>query len=362
MSAPWTLWRQIIEEAGVHTLLGLLLFGLVILAGGVLQRLDELISAGASPWVVAQLCGLILPTYLVYAVPAALLFGVLIALGRMSADGEIVALSSSGVSLYRLIPPIFILGALMCGLGAYVTCEVKPRSQLELRSMMRAVGSVSALVEPGRVRPFGPGKTIYVDALGAEDCPLRGLVISDHTDRARPYYVASRCGSVRRDEASQSRIELDLTDGSIHLERHQSEAYRVLHFSRGSIALDLQRASKGRRVQHYSMRDLLGPEVRGRFPRIDIDTELHRRLALPVGALVLGLLGLPLGVRPVRSVRSSGSLAALGVMALYWCLLTTGETVSESGWAPAWLALWLPNLMALALALLLTRRRTRGER
>ena len=364
MVAPRILWRYIFTDVGLHTLLGLAIFALVLVAGSVLGRLDEFVAVGVSPWVILQLTTIILPSYLVHAVPTALLFGVLISLGRMSADGEIVAMRSAGVSLYRIMPPIIVLGTLMTALGAYVTFDLEPRSHYRMKSVLKALLNTTSLVEPGRVRPVRNGQSIYVDELGDEACPLRGVFISDFSNPTRPFYVAARCGFVAEEgeDTASPGLALDMVDGSIHFAGEDDGSYRRLHFERGSTQLDLsQTLFQGKRLQHHSMGELLGPKIRERFPETSIQAEIHRRLALPAGSLVLGILAVPLGIRPVRSGRSAGAILAGGIMGLYWCVFTAGETVSESGWIPAWVALWLPNVIVLGLALYLTRRSTRGE-
>jgi len=364
MVAPRILWRYIFSDVGLHTLLGMGLFALVLVAGSVLQRIDEFIAVGVSPWVILQLTTIILPSYLVYAVPTALLFGVLISLGRMSADGEIVAMRSAGVSLYRMMPPVLLLGALMMGLGAYITFDLEPRSHFRMKAILRSLLKATAVVEPGRIRALTPTQTIFVDSLGDEEtCPLQGIFLSDFSDPRRPFYVAARCAFVTRESSSNiAGLSMDMREGSIHFAGDGDSSYRRLHFSEASTELDISNSLfQGKRLQHHSMSELMGEEIRERFSEQAIATEFQRRISLPAGSLFLGLLAIPLGIRPSRGGRSSGAILAGAIMGLYWCVFTAGQTASESGWVPAWVGLWLPNLSVLGLALHLTRRTTRGE-
>jgi len=362
MVAPRILWRYIFTDVGLHTLIGVAIFSLVLVAGSVVQRLDEFIAVGVSPWVILQLTTIILPSYLVHAVPTALLFGVLISFGRMSSDGEIVAMRSAGISLYRMMPPILMLGAIMTGVGAYITFDLEPRSHYQMKAILKSLLKTMSIVEPGRVRSVTGAQTIYVDTLGDDTCPLRGVFISDFSDPQRPFYVAARCGFVAEENAQTRGLALDMIDGSIHFEGDDDGSYRRLRFARASTSLDLSNALfQGKRLQHHDMRELMGPEIRERFPEAAIATEFHRRLALPAGALALGLLAVPLGIRPSRGGRSAGAILAAAIMGLYWCVFTAGQTISESGWLPAWLGLWLPNAIVLVLTLYLTRRTMRGE-
>jgi lipopolysaccharide export LptBFGC system permease protein LptF len=84
--------------------------------------------------------------------------------------------------------------------------------------------------------------------------------------------------------------------------------------------------------------------------------ELHRRIAFPVASIVLGIVAVPLGIRPLRAGRSAGALTAIAVMALYWMLTSAGQLAAESGWVTPLIGVWAPNLCVLALGISLLRR------
>jgi lipopolysaccharide export LptBFGC system permease protein LptF len=138
------------------------------------------------------------------------------------------------------------------------------------------------------------------------------------------------------------------------------------------IALDIESyvhsGKKGRDFTFSELIDLKRQFARGEEPKIrggegerTVDAQIHRRLAFPLASLLLGVLGVPLGIRPLRTGRSAGAIIAIGVMAIYWVLFTTGEIAAERGLLPAWLGLWAPNLLVLGLAVLLIRSTVRGD-
>ena len=73
-----------------------------------------------------RLVGLIIPFAVTYALPMGILTGVLLTLGRLSADSEITAMRASGISVLQTARPVLVLGVL-CALAAlYVTLESAP--------------------------------------------------------------------------------------------------------------------------------------------------------------------------------------------------------------------------------------------
>jgi lipopolysaccharide export system permease protein len=361
MVAPWILWRYLFRETTLHLLLGLALFGVVLAAAGLLQRLDDLVAVGAGPAMLLRVSAIILPSYLTYAVSTALLFAVLAVLIRLSTDGEIVAMRAAGISPYRLLPPILLLALTTSAAAAYVAFELEPRSHYEMRALLRSALSSASLLEPGRVRNVSDGRTIYVDAIGDESCPYRGIFLSDFTNPARPYYIAASCASASTSKDTAGLV-LDLRDGTMHLATADDESYRKADFTRGSLELDLSTILfQPKRLKQHTLRELFEPDVRARLGESAVGGEIQRRLALPCASLVLALLAVPLGIRPLRTGRSAGIIGALAVTALYWCTFTAGLAASEAGWLPAWIAVWTPNVIALLLAFALLRRTARGE-
>jgi lipopolysaccharide export system permease protein len=89
--------------------------------------------------------------------------------------------------------------------------------------------------------------------------------------------------------------------------------------------------------------------------------EIHRRLAFSLSCVLLAILAVPLGVRPVRVGRSWGALTALVVMAGYWLVLSGGELAAEEGMVPPWAGLWAGDLGVLLVATFLVRRLRRVE-
>ncbi len=368
MVAPTILWRYILLDVLLHTLLGLGLFTLVLVVQNVLRSLEELLAAGLSVWTLLKLAAIVLPSYLTYAVPTSLLFGVLLTFGRMSADSEVVAMRASGVSVPRLLPPVLAVGALSTIMTGYLLFDLEPSSRYRMKTFVRDLSRAISVVEVGRFRPMGD-RTVYVAEHGDELCPLRGVLIGDFSTK-RPLYISAECASL--DPEASSGLALELSRGSIHFSEDDPAHYRRISFERMYVALDIESYITGpKRGRDMTFTELLAlkrsfalgeePAIRGGNGERTVDVEIHRRLAFPLASLLLGLLAVPLGIRPIRSGRSAGAITAIAVMALYWCIFTAGEVVSERGWVAPWLGLWVANALVAALAVYLIRATIRGD-
>jgi LPS export ABC transporter permease LptF len=369
MGAPRILWRYLGGDVLRHALLALAALTLIAVVQNALNFLGELLEVGVGPGDLARLVAIVLPGYLAYAIPAALVIGVLVSFGRMAADGEVVAMRASGIGVHRMLPPVLLLALGCSALCAYIVSEVEPHARHRVKSVLRQLAQSARLVRPGEFRALGD-HMVYVQALGGDDCPLAGVLIGDFSDARRARYVAARCGAIA--EGSEGSLRLDLVDGSIHFGGSGSDRYRRLRFERASTEIDLSGyLEPGRRARDHTTAELLAldrafrrgekPPVRGGDGHLGVRVALARNLSFPFASLALSLLAVPLGVQPVRAGRSFGILTALVALAIYWCLAIASELGAGAGWLAPEIALWIPNAIAVAAALLLLRGRARRE-
>ena len=100
---------------------------------------------------------------------------------------------------------------------------------------------------------------------------------------------------------------------------------------------DVMRADGDRRYPEYSM-------------------EVHRRLAIPLACLVLGLIAVPLGLQVKVKGRNWGIIMGLIVFMVYYLLVTAARTFADSGFYPPALGMWVPNVLLGGVAVSMIRR------
>jgi len=370
MVAPRLLWRYMFRDILLHALLGLFAITLLLVITNLLRFMEELAASGVGLSAVGQLILAILPAYASYALPTALLFGVLLSFGRMSADGEIVAMRASGISAARLLPPALALGVIAALAAGYLLFEVQPKAATRIRTLMRELAGSLQVIEPGRFLEFGD-RILYVHSFGGPNCPLEGVLIGSALEGQRSYYAAARCGTLDND-ADAHTLSFVLHDGSIHFRDPDPGRYRRILFGTMKTAIDISEVTDPRpRLSQLTFSELLAvsrlppqdPEHRrlnGQFGT-GLSVQIQRRLAFPFASILLAIVAVPLGIRPMRSGRSAGALTAIAVMALYWLAFSLGDMAAMRGVVPAWLGFWLPNALALAIGIALMRRLARSD-
>src|SRR5579863_8198322 len=106
------LFRATFREVAKSAIFGATLFTFVLFLQRVGKLFEILVRSSAPPATVAHLFVLAIPFTLSFTMPLGVLVGVLIALSRMSADGEIVAMRAAGVPSRKVIAPVLLFSFL----------------------------------------------------------------------------------------------------------------------------------------------------------------------------------------------------------------------------------------------------------
>lgn len=366
--ATFRIQRYLLKETAFPMLLGLVVFTFVLLLGRLLKLVELVINKGIPLLDIAQLFLSILPSFLVLTIPLAFLLGVMLGFGRLSADREILALKSSGVSLYQMAKPILLLSLPACLLTAAMTLYLRPASETFFRQQLFDIAASHASVglQPQVFNDEFDGLVLYANQIDDRSGIMRQVFISDERDSSAPTIIIAEKGRLISDSLNQ-KLLLRLEKGSMHRQPQskgtsaEESTYQVLGFSSYDVNLDLEKqttATKQRRRKNkeFSLAELYSAiETAPSKKRQGLLAELHTRLVVPAAPLLFALLGVPLGIQPHRSGRGGNFALALGIFLCYYLLLSFADTlVADAGW-PA-VALWIPNFCFLFSGLYLLHR------
>jgi lipopolysaccharide export system permease protein len=160
---------------------------------------------------------------------------------------------------------------------------------------------------------------------------------------------------------AQHTVTLRLLEGSIHTFLPGEKSYHKTDFTTYDVSLNLAVALARFSRREKDAQEMTLTELRqaiakrsaaGKSVNAEL-VELHRKFSLPFACLVFGLVGIPLGVQPVRAVRSRSFSISLVLIFGYYLLLTAGEAMAEKGTLPPLMALWMPNVVFTVLGIAL---------
>lgn len=359
------LTRTLLKEIATGAFLGTVLFTFLLFLRELGKLFEQLISRSAGPDQIATLFLLILPTVLTFTVPIGVLVGVLIAVGRMSGDGEIIALRAAGVPSRRLVGPVALFALAGTLLAAYASCVVTPWATRETFRILNdvATAQLTAEIRPRIFEEQFPNRILYVeDVIPGPVVRWRNLFMADLRDPSSRDGAGEKGEGPRITLAGQAIAKPDLENNSIQLALEDGSTFEVARdvreyystsFPRGQQGLD---APSRRELRASGFRDLdMGPLWQvAQQPNVEAQIEFHRRITLPVGSLVLGLLALPLGISARKGGKSAAFVITVGVAFLYWMGMVSCTALAKQKGLPVGPTLWVPNILfgGLALALL----------
>lgn len=357
------------------------LFTFVLTLGNVIRDLLDHVLAGQFPAATfAYLVWLWVPAMAIYALPMGLLTGVLLTLGRLSADSEITAMRAAGISLVRLARPVLIIGVLGAAAALYINFESMPNARVTYeRTFADALRTdpMSFIVPKTFVRDF-KGSVIYVgDKQGSV---LRDIWLWQLDNQQRVVrLIRAESGRIDYDEATNSLVPT-LTNAKTE-ERNAADPEDFSKSPRAPsaekveemrLSLDKYFGHEGVRVKtewltyaqlaaeraRLDARPAPAPEKAKDAARERMKVEIvwHDKVNLALSVLSFAIIAVPLGIRVSRRETSANLGLALGLVLGYYMLTVAVKWLDRHPEYRPDLLLWLPNLLFLALGVWLFRR------
>ena len=364
------LFRYILREVVVSSLIGTLLFTFVLFLKAVGPLIELLIRPSGSTGDIVQLFLLAVVQTLRFTIPIGVLIGVLVGLGRMSSDREIIALRAAGVPGSRCVAPVAVLAALGVLLCAATTLYVNPIALQETRRISETlkISQATAEIQPRVFIESFPNHVLYVrDVIAGPVVRWKGVFIADERapeDRGSfggvdaavngpRITVAEEAIVVPRPE--QDRLQMRLPHGLTFEQSYDATQYQTSEFHDSDQVLETNPTPLKQSSQpfaHMSTAELM--TVNGGEKQLDASIELHQRLALPFACLVLPMVGIPLAISAQRSGKSVGIVFSLVLVFVYYMIQLGGIALAKEQVLSVIPAMWLANLMfAIAGAILL---------
>jgi LPS export ABC transporter permease LptG/LPS export ABC transporter permease LptF len=389
--------QLVIREVVPPTVLGFMTYTFLVVMRGIFNLIEQILVRGVALRDALQVLVITLPHIVVLTIPMSFLFGVLLAVGRMNMDNEIVALQAGGISAKRLLRPIVALGVLLTVLNGYLYLAVIPGSGRELRELkFRLFAEAKNLgrIEPGVFHEQLPNVLLYLRDADNETGEWRDVLFFDSSDPSEERLTLAQRGRMVTAGVNAKPTTGDMPEVEqwIRLEdvvtyqfsRRDPETYRINRTKsqlfrpsmRGGGQVRFRLGMRERETAEL-IRFLGGGALSSRsgteHPTDELDieiekrhaaVELNKRLAIPFASVVFAFLALPLGVGSRSGGRGRGFVVSVAVVLAYYLVNNQGEMMAMEGKVPPWFGIWLPNIVLMSVALILMRRMGRwlGDR
>ena len=360
--------RYVLRETLPLAFLSLLVLTFLLMLDPIMQEAQALIAKGVDTGTIVRLMLTLVPQGLGITIPMSILIGLLMGLGRMSGDREIVVMQACGVSIYRLLRPVLALAVVAAVVTGYVLIEVLPDANQAFRDIVfRTVAARTENEVKARVFDQSlPGMVLYVNEVDIQGTGWSGVFLADARDEDAPRVYVADEGRILLDPANR-RVDVVLTSGAAHeVARSDPATYNVNRFDDVVLRLDpddiFPTDSLARGLREMTIAELRTQaaelEARGASPHNPI-MEIHQKFSFPVACLVLAVISLALGVTTRKDSKLASFGLSIGVIFAYYLLMFGAQSLARSALLPPHWAMWVSNVVlgAFGVALLVWRSR-----
>jgi LPS export ABC transporter permease LptF/LPS export ABC transporter permease LptG len=351
--------RYILKEIASPFAIGLLVYTFTLLINQILILSKTLISKGATAGTIFKILLYLMPDLFSFTIPMATLMGVLAGMSRLSSDSEIVAFRTMGLRNRQLLKPVMLFSFVTWIFSSWLIMYLAPEANYRFNRLYTGVALSQTIsgIKPG----------VFYQGL-----PFYSLYFHDQ-DRSGEWRDVFLCSMTKPDEDTlifarrgrfiykqfQKDNHIVLTDGVVHsFKKKEPEKYSLTFFSRKNEKIsNLVTFRQTRRSTQLVFPELLR-RLRAEPGDVLLSLEFHKKFALPFACLALGFLGMSLGISTRKGGKTSGFVISLGVIFIYYVLMTAGRNLIIKRIVTPFWGSWAPTLFLVAVGIWLYRYST----
>jgi lipopolysaccharide export system permease protein len=303
---------------------------------------------------VLALLGFSALNYLPVLLSLTLFISVLMSIGRSYRDSEMVIWFSSGLPLTAWVRPVLIFAAPLVLVIALLSLFLAPWANNHSEEYRRQLDSRDELsrIAPGVFRESANAERVFfVESVAGDSGTVQNVFVTS-VQHGRQGVMVSRRGFA--ETAANGDRFIVLADGRRYEGNPGEAEYRVMEFKRYAVRIETREAGSGQTPSRaLSTQSLLAEPDQGNL------AELLWRIGLPLAALNLALLAIPLAFVNPRASRSANLVFALLTYMLYSNLIGVSQAWVSQGKISFHIGWWAVHVAMLALLLALFYRRMR---
>lgn len=344
---------------------GLMAFTIIMVAGGLLFRIADLvIKNGVSLGIVVRLFLYYLPRMAATAIPMSCLLAALLGFNKLSANSELVALKSSGISFTRIIKPVFIM-AFFVSIGAFFINEtlvpVSERAAANVMAYEVFKQSPPVFKEKVFLKEESGGalkRVIYVNKMDIKDGKMSDVIVQEFEK-----------GQLSRLVSAENGEWIDgswwLEEGKVFEITKDKDVSLLFTFDKQALQLNLnpgEAARAARTPDEMTLNELFREISMMKQKGMDVSKIvmiLNLRFSVPWACLVLAIVGAAVGSRPQRSSSGMGLGLSVIIVFVYYVILSFTQSLGDAGYLHPVFAAWIANIVFLIIGGGLTLRANR---
>lgn len=218
----------------------------VLLMQFVWKYIDDMVGKGLPFGIIVELLFYASVTFVPMALPIAVLFASIMTMGNFGEKYELVAMKAGGVSLTRVMAPMFFVVLLLTGVAFYFSNNVLPVAMTKYKTILFDVTRKKPAlnIKPSEYYDDLDGYVIRVDRKDPSNGTLHDIVIYDHTKRMQQNNVVVADSGKMQMSPDERYLIFTLHDGNMYTEQIDGENYDTrpltsISFKEQTLTFDL---------------------------------------------------------------------------------------------------------------------------
>ena len=324
----------------------------VMILGNLIKLADLIVTKGIPIMTAGKLFLYLIPFLFSFILPISTLAGVLLSIGRLSSDNELIAIRSGGVNLFKILLPILVVGLILSLFSILLNNEIIPVSHLKSREVLVELGSQNpaAALEAGTFITAFDKFIIFIYRIDGYKFSNIRIYEPQGANKPPRTIIAKKGEFILVPE--KKILKLKLIDGtSDEINPRDPENFYKLNFKTYFMNIDFKKQTdknvdkKSKDMTLSELRQQMSDFMKNKIDISPILTEIYKRYALAFSCLIFIVIGAPFAMITRRREKSINFAFAFIIIAFYYLLLIGFQTLSTEGTIAPWIAMGLPNII-----------------
>lgn len=354
------IFRYLTREifAAMCSIAGILL--LIFLSNQFVRYLNQAALGKFAGSMLLNLLAIEIPHLLAVLLPLGLFLGILLAYGRLYSDNEMVVLNTCGLSRLKLTALTLPIACVIAAIVALLSLWLNPQLLVYRDRALMQTGAALVLETtlPGQFQESDDGKRVlYVENTSSDHQHMQNLFfaqLGENTQAStiQPWIIVTAQSGYQSKDPKTGTLFFITTNGRRYQGTPGNKDFQIAQFGSYKLPINHEVRDFSHAQETFPTKDLLRP-TNNPDERLSNIAELEWRLSLPLSALLLTLLAIPLSRIKPRKSKYSQLLPAILIYATYVNLLVFARNWVMGGSIPLGLGLWwIHGLLVLVIALL----------
>lgn len=341
----------------------LLAFIMIFVIFDLFDKLNDFIDGKTPIALIAKYYVVLIPSVLIQIVPVSLLLAVLYSLSSLTKNNELTAMRASGISILRLMIPYLSVGLLLSFAVGLINETIGPRAAYWCYNFAREQGrsdpSTVYVRSDLAIKNQNTRRSWLVGQFDIRDFSMRNVeVLQQREDTSDEF-------KIRAKEAVWLDGRWWFKDLSVQRYDQESNPMGIPRFALTEEMADLteqptlflNEVKDPEFMTALDLHDYLKTHAhRAPSALARIRADMHSRLSMPWTCFIVTLLGIPFGSQTGRKGALLGVALSIGLFFGYYVLVNVGVGLAKKMVIPAEVGGWLPNLIFLAIGLVMVYR------